>query len=53
MTNNPTDKELRLVSILIAVLLVAMGVVTLASWGMASLGLPVESLLSEEGPLNL
>ena len=48
MTNNPTDKELRLVSFLIAVLLVAMGVVTLASWGMASLGLPVESLLSEE-----
>ena len=48
MTNNPTDKELHLISFLLAILLVATGLVVVGSWGLASLGLPVESLLSEE-----
>ncbi len=48
MTNNPSDRELRLVSFLVAMLLVTIGVVAIASWGCASLGLPVVSLLSEE-----
>lgn len=48
MTNNPSNRELQLVGFLLALLLVAMGLVTVVSWGLASLGLPVESLLSEE-----
>lgn len=48
MTNNPSDRELRLVSFLMAMLLTTICIVVIVSWGCASLGLPVMSLLSDE-----
>ncbi|MBQ7494807.1 MAG: AbgT family transporter [Bacteroidaceae bacterium] len=48
MMNNISELEMFLVSNLTKVLLTSMAFVSVLSWGMASLGLPVESLLSEE-----
>lgn len=49
MTSNPSERELRIIGLLLAILLIAMAVIAVASWGLASLGLSVESLLSDEG----